>query len=197
MTAQAQITAAGDMLASIPALAIRDTSWGFVATPRTEGLSREVVTEAALKFLAITMLAGASAQWLLPGAIFAGDVVVMKLVLTALLGGLAALLFRFADQGFLPELQVDAALREIRLGARNAHGATRVANRIPMREIEEVFVRAAAREPGVTELCFRVAGHADPVRIAAGSVADLAPILERLARDLRTPRERVALRMAG
>jgi hypothetical protein len=51
--------------------------------------------------------------------------------------------------------------------------------------------------PGVTELCFRVVGLAEPVRIAAGPVTDLAPVLERLTRDLRTPRERVELRMAS
>jgi hypothetical protein len=181
----------------VPALEIRDTGWGFVVTELPGGPSWEIASEAILKFLALTVALAAFAQWLLPGSIFAGDVVVMKLGLTAALGCLAFVLFRFADRGFLPELQVDAALREIRVGARNAHGATRVVNRIPMRDIEEFFVRACADQPGTTELCFRVAGLSEPVRIAAGTVADLAPVLERLARDLRTPRERVALRMAG
>jgi hypothetical protein len=66
-----------------------------------------------------------------------------------------------------------------------------------MREIEQVFVRPSAGQQGLTELCFRVTGLSEPVRIAAGHVGDLAPVLERLTRDLRTPRERVALRMAG
>jgi hypothetical protein len=109
----------------------------------------------------------------------------------------ALVLFRFADRGFLPELQVDAVLREIRLAARNAHGASRLVNRIPMRDIEEFFVTPSSDQPEATELFFRVTGLAEPVRIAAGSVADLAPVLQRLARDLRTPRERVELRMAG
>jgi hypothetical protein len=137
------------------------------------------------------------AQWLLPGSLFAGDVLLMKLALTAVLGSLAIVVFRFADRGFVAELQVDAALREIRVGVRNAHGTSQVQNRISMRDIEECFVRTATGRPDVTELCFRVAGLSDPVRIAAGSVADLAPVLERLTRDLRTPRARVALRMAG
>ena len=115
----------------------------------------------------------------------------------AALAGMAAVLFVFADRGFTPELQVDAALREIRLCARTLRGATRVQNRIPMREIEEVFARPDPEEPGQTELCFRVDGVAEPIRIAAGSAGDLAPVLERLTRDLRTPRERVELRLAS
>jgi hypothetical protein len=198
MTAHADIAAArSDAPVRVPALEIRDTRWGFVVTERADGPSWDVLTEAALKFVALSVVLAAGAQWLLPGSIFAGDVVIMKLALTAALGALAVVLFRAADRGFLPELQVDAALREIRVGSRNARGASRVTNRIPMREIDEFFVRAAPDQPGMTELFFRVSGLAEPVRIAAGTVADLAPVLERLTRDLRTPRERVALRMAG
>jgi hypothetical protein len=196
MTAHADITAAG-AAPIVPGLDIRDTQWGFVVTENGPDLSREAMAEAAMKFGAALLLAAAAAQWLLPGSMFAGDILVMKLVLTAALAGLAAVLFVFADRGFVAELQVDAALREIRLCARTLRGTTRVQNRIPMRDIEEVFVRPDAEEPGQTELCFRVDGVAEPVRIAAGSVGDLAPVLERLTRDLRTPRERVELRLAG
>jgi hypothetical protein len=197
MTAHADITAAGAAPAFVPALDIRDTQWGFVVTEIADGVSREALTEAAMKFGAAALLIAAAAQWLMPGSMFSGDVLVMKLVLTAALAGLAAILFRFADHGFVAELQVDAALREIRLCARTIRGISRVQNRIPMRDIEEVFVRPDADEPGQTELCFRVKGLAEPVRIAAGTVGDLAPVLERLTRDLRTPRERVELRLAG
>jgi hypothetical protein len=189
MTAHADITAAGAAPAFVPALDIRDTQWGFVVTEIADGVSREALTEAAMKFGAAALL--------IAGSMFSGDVLVMKLVLTAALAGLAAILFRFADHGFVAELQVDAALREIRLCARTIRGISRVQNRIPMRDIEEVFVRPDADEPGQTELCFRVTGLAEPVRIAAGTVGDLAPVLERLTRDLRTPRERVELRLAG
>jgi hypothetical protein len=160
-------------------------------------MSGDILSEATLRFGAAVLVLAAAAQWLLPGSMFSGDVVLMKLVLTAALAAGAAVLFRIADRGFVAELQVDAALREIRVGARTLRGASRVRNRIPMRDIEEVFVRPDAGQPGRTELCFRVLGLAEPVRIAAGRVGDLAPVLERLTRDLRTPRERVARRMAG
>lgn len=196
MTAHADITAAG-AAPIVPGLDIRDTQWGFIVTENGPSLSREAMAEAAMKFGAALLLAAAAAQWLLPGSMFAGDILVMKLVLTAALAGLAAVLFVFADRGFVAELQVDAALREIRLCARTLRGTTRVQNRIPMRDIEEVFVRPDSEELGQTELCFRVDGVAEPVRIAAGSAGDLAPVLERLTRDLRTPRERVELRLAS
>jgi hypothetical protein len=198
MTAHPDISSAGGGSPDFaPALEIRDTQWGFVVSELPGGLSRDVLVESGLKFLALVVLLAACAQWVLPGSLFSGDVIAMKLVLTAALGAVALVLFRVADRGFLPELQVDAALREIRVGSRNAHGASRVTNRIPMRDIEEFFVRPCAEEEGLTELCFRVADVPEPVRIAAGTVADLTPVLERLTRDLRTPRERVALRMAS
>jgi hypothetical protein len=197
MTAYADITAAGADPAIVPALDIRDTQWGFVVTENAPDVSREAVTEVAMKSGAALLLLAAATQWLLPGSMFSGDVLLMKLVLAAALAGMAGVLFVFADRGFIPELQVDAALREIRLCARTLRGVTRVQNRIPMREIEEVFVRPDAEEPGLTELCFRVDGVAEPVRIAAGSAGDLAPVLERLTRDLRTPRARVELRLAS
>lgn len=198
MTAHADISSAGSETAdSAPALEIRDTSWGFVVTEPPDRLSSDILSEAALKLAALSLVLAAGAQWVLPGSLFAGEVLMMKLALTAAMGGLAMMLFRFANRGFVAELQVDAALREIRVGSRNAHGTYRMSNRIPMRDIEQCFVRPGAERPGVTELCFRVVGLSEPVRIAAGTVVDLAPVLERLTRDLRTPRERVALRMAG
>jgi hypothetical protein len=95
------------------------------------------------------------------------------------------------------ELQVDAALREIRVGVAQLRGTSHVQNRIPMRDIEESSSAPIRPSRGQTELCFRVTGLAEPVRIAAGNVADLAPVLERLTRDLRTPRERVATADGG
>jgi hypothetical protein len=198
MTAHANISAAGlGSSAFVPALEIRDTQWGFVVTESGHGLSHDLLAEAAMKFAAVAALIAAAAQWLMPGSMFSGDVLAMKLVLTAALAGLAGVLFRFADRGTVTELQVDAALREIRVGDRTLRGASRIRNRIPMREIAEVFVRPDSTEPGQTELCFRVTDHADPIRIASATVSELAPVLERLTRDLRTPRERVELRLAS
>jgi hypothetical protein len=198
MTAHVDIDAAGSSVpVHVPALEIRDTRWGFVVTEPADAVSRVLLSAAALKIVAVVFLVAAAAQWLMPGSMFSGDVLVMKLVLTAALSGLAVDFLRAADRGFVAELQVDAALREIRVGSRTLSGISRIQNRIPMRDIEEVFVRPGADQPGQTELCFRVAGLAEPVRIAAGHVGDLAPVLERLTRDLRTPRERVALRMAS
>lgn len=197
MTAHADITVRdAEPAAGTAALDIRDTRWGFVVTetPRRAGIDQ--LSELGLKFAAGTLLLAALAQWLLPGSLFTGDVVIMKLALTLILGGAAAVVFRFADRGFRAELQVDAVLREIRVGARNARGDARVRNRIAMRDIEECFLRPSDR-PGLTDICFNVAGHAEPVRIATGTVSDIGPILERLTRDLRTPRDRVAQRMAG
>jgi hypothetical protein len=197
MTVHADITTRGSERADdAGALDIRDTPWGFVVTETARHAGPDHLSELVLKFAAACLAVAALAQWLLPGSLFSGEVVLMKLALTLVLGGAAASVFRFADRGFRAELQVDAVLREIRVGSRNVRGIARISHRFAMRSIEECFLRPADR-PGLTEVCFRVTGHAEPVQIAAGAVTDIAPILERLTRDLRTPRERVELRMAG
>ncbi len=197
VAAGADYVVRGQDPADVPAaLEIRDTRWGFVVTEVPRPGRAGELPELGLKFVAATFLVSALAQWLLPGSIFSGDVVVMKLILTFALLGAAATVFAFADRGFGAELQVDAVLREIRVCTRNAQGVAHLTDCIAMRDIEECFLRPSER-PGLTEICFRVAGHAEPVRIAAGLLTDIAPILERLTRDLRTPRERVELRMAS
>jgi hypothetical protein len=196
MTIHAEITAAEPGAAPPqPALDIRDTRWGFVATERPARVGTAQACELGLKLGAAALLVGAAAQWLLPGSLFTGDVIAMKLALTAVFGAAAAVVFRFADRGFVAELQVDAAMREVRVGTRNLHGLSRARDRIAMHDIEECFARPADH-PGRIEICFRVRGQAEPVRIAAGSADDLAPFLERLTRDLRTPREGLYMRRA-
>jgi hypothetical protein len=168
-----------------------------VATDRSARLGLGQAQGLALKLGAAAFLLAAAGQWLLPGSLVTGDVVVMKLVLTAALGATAAILFRFADRGFVPELQVDAALREVRVGTRNLNGLSHARTRIAMHDIEECFARPSSRVEGQMEICLRVAGHAEPVRIAAGSGVDLAAFLERLTRDLRTPRDGLYVRRAS
>lgn len=197
MTILADITAADRATADAPpVLDIRDTRWGFVATERSARVGMAQAREFGLKLVAGAFLLAALGQWLLPGSLFSGDVIVMKIALSAALGAAAFVIFRHSDRGFVAELHVDAAMREVRLGTRNLRGMSQVRLRILMHDIEECFARPSGDE-GLMEICLRVAGHAEPVRIAAGAPSDLAPFLERLTRDLRTPRDGLYMRKAG
>lgn len=197
MTVHADILSeAGEANASSSILNIQDTQWGFIVHESAKAPGQEILAQTGLKFLAFTALLAAGAQWLLPGSLFTGDVLLMKLGLTSALVASAVWFLRGTARSGVPELQVDAVRREIRIATRSQTGASRIRSRIAMRDIEECFVRPG-RAAEETELCFRVLGHDDPVRIAAGGVGDLAPVLERLTRDLRTPRERVHLKLAG
>ncbi len=184
----------GEAVAAPRRLRIHDTQWGFIVH-ETARDARGVLAETWWKFIAFAAIFAAGAQWLLPGSLYTGDVLIMKLGLTAALVGTAFWVLRNASHEGWPELQVDAVRREIRVATRHANGSSRVRSRIAMRDIEGCFVRPGREDE--TELCFRVLGQDEPVRIAAGTAGELAPVLERLTRDLRTPRERVALRMAG
>ena len=92
-----------------------------------------LIAEAAMKFAGLAVLIAAAAQWLdAEDRCSQSDVLAIKLVLTAALAGLRPSLFRYADRGTEAELQVDAALREIRVGDRTLRGAIRACrNRSP------------------------------------------------------------------
>ena len=142
------------------------------------------------------MIREASAR-VMPGAIFAPDMILMKLALTASLLAAGFALVYHARRDWRPELQVDAAHREIRLALRSMFGDVRTRARLRMAEIDECFIRPSREIDGYSDLCFRILGDDAPLRLATAPVAQLRPVLERLSRDLRTPRQRIELRLAS
>lgn len=179
------------------AIAIRETLWGFVVIEaRTDGTA-DLISTVLGRIAGAALLIVALALWVMPGAILAPDMILMKLALTASLLAAGFALVYHARHEWRPELQVDAAHREIRLALRSMFGEVRTKARLRMAEIDECFIRPSREFDGYSDLCFRILGDDTPLRMATAPVEQLRPVLERLTRDLRTPRQRVELRLAS
>ena len=194
------------LLASVPntiaadaesAIAIRETHWGFAVTEARPDATADLISTVLGRIAGAALLLAAFALWVTPGANLNGDLVVMKLALTVSLLAAGAALIWHARHEWRPELQVDATHREIRLALRSIFGDVRTLTRLRMREIDACFIRPSRELDGYSDLCFRVLGDDTPLRLATAPVEQLRPVLERLTRDLRTPRERVELRIAS
>lgn len=186
----------GDAEQSGP-LSIRETSWGFIVSDLPGQLDVGLVEEASLKFFGLVMILAAGVQWLVPGTLYGGNVLLAKFGMMAMFGLVGFALFRHANRGYRAELHVDAAHREVRIATRNSRGQARARKTFAMRDIEECFVDEMAEgAQGTARLCFRVSGEDEPVRIATAPQTDLVPVLERLVRDLTTPRARTPLHAA-
>ncbi|MCV6594231.1 MAG: hypothetical protein OIF48_14855, partial [Silicimonas sp.] len=61
--------------------------WGFRLRPADmQEKALDVIIEWGLTLLGVAFLLAAFAQWLLPGALYVGDALMLKLVLTGVLG---------------------------------------------------------------------------------------------------------------
>jgi hypothetical protein len=193
------MAAAPDTIAvdDLSAIAIRETHWGFAVIEARPDATADLISTVLGRIAGAALLLAALALWVLPGADRGADLIPMKLALTASLLAAGIALIWHARHEWRPELQVDATHREIRMALRSMFGDIRTLTRLRMREIDECFIRPSRELDGYSDLCFRVLGSDSPLRLATAPVEQLRPVLERLTRDLRTPRERIELRIAS
>ncbi|MEL7025687.1 MAG: hypothetical protein AAGO57_00465, partial [Pseudomonadota bacterium] len=99
----------------------------------------------------------------------------------------------FAQRGIGRETHIDTSKREIRFARRSAGNKIRVKLRVPFSEIESVFVRRNEAHQGLLRL--RVRGASQALTIVAGVERELNLMHSRLCRDLKSPEERLEMRL--
>lgn len=176
------------------ALTIEDTAWGFVLRERKASERPIAWAEATLRLLGAALILAALGQWLLPGTLLVGEVIAMKLGLSAVLVAVGAGLFWWARRGFLSEFHVDLAERELRVASRNARGLSRVQLRVPMIEVESVFVQRTKEIGMPAHLFARLRGAPEALYIISAPEAELQLVHQRLCEDLRPLHLRIAER---
>lgn len=196
MTAHARLASYGhDNVASGSTHRVVETHGGYRITRVRGQLDIDLLAEASLKFFAFVLILSSGLLWVLPGSLFTGEVLLMKIALTASCALTGLGLYWHAHKGFSDEVQVDTTHREMRLASRNTRGDAKVRRRIHMRDVESCFVRRS-KGSNQAQLCLRIRGEMQPLPLLTGGEIEVSRFCERIAGDLRAIRERLASRAA-
>jgi len=177
------------------ALMVRETHWGYIIREREAGSDRRLLRDALLVFLSAVLLAVGLGQWLMPGALFAADLIAIKVAITAAMLGVGLACLHSVGRETRIEVQVDTVRRELRVTERDRRGTERLIQRVPMREIDSAYVKRGARSQAGGHLLLRLAESDAPLHLATGSERELRLLHDRLRRDLKPARERVERRL--
>jgi hypothetical protein len=194
MTAMRSI---GEVDPDNPGLELINMPWGFRLRPADMAdRAGDAITEWALTFLGIVLLISAFGQWILPGTIYGGDMIAMKLMLTAVLGVGGGLILSMSARGFRPEVQVDSSRHEIRFVSRNSRGRGEVLATIDIERIIGIGMTRSVDGPDCHCLLYLIDGQ-KPLRLATGSEPEIKAIRKRMDEYVASPAERLAAKMAS
>lgn len=178
-----------------PGLDVIEMSWGFRIRPADmKNQSTDAVIEWSLTFLGVILLLAAFGQWVLPGSIYGGDGLMLKFVLTAVLGLCGGIVLSVSARGFRPEVQVDRIRQEIRFASRNPRGRGQILATVDLDQIVGVGVTKSIDGPDCHCLIYMIDGE-KPLRIASGTESEIKAIRNRMNGIVVSPAERLAARM--
>ena len=119
-----------------PVLELIDMAWGFRIRPADmESNATDAIAEWGLTVLGIAFLFAAFGQWVLPGSLYTGDALMIKFVLTCILGLAGGVTLSVSARGFRPEVQIDRSRHEIRFVSRNPRGRGQVLATVDLEQI--------------------------------------------------------------
>jgi len=182
--------------ATEPLLEQIEMPWGFRLRPADmQESAKDFIIEWGLTILGIAFLLAAFAQWLLPNSLYSGNSLMIKLVLTCVMGLLGGLSLSVSARGFRPEVQVDRVRQEIRFVSRNPRGRGQILATIELEQIIGVGMTRSMTTGDCHCLIYLIDG-AKPLRLATGIEAEIRAIREKMD-DYVTPAEqRLAAKMA-
>ena len=180
-----------------PLLELIEMPWGFRLRPADmKEKASDLIVEWGLTLLGITLLLSAFAQWLLPSSIYVGDTLMVKFVLTCVLGMLGGLAISVSARGFRPEVQVDRTRHEIRFVSRNPRGRGQVLATVDIDQIIGVGITRSLATGDCHCLIYLIDGQ-KPLRLATGTEAEIRAIREKMDHYVTPAHERLAAKMAA
>jgi hypothetical protein len=162
---------------------IDETYWGYIVRGAERAGLSVYFAQAISMVLGAASLTAAAALWLLPTMTVGADETAMRVGVSVLFTGVAALFLWYASRGTETELQIDTTLGEIREVVRNRAGKTTLLGRYGFDSIGGVCLD---RNNGTIEpsLLMRYRNTAQTLLIAQGSEESLIPLRDRLGRDM-------------
>lgn len=170
--------------------------WGFRMRPADmKEKATDTLAEWVLTFLGIALILSAFVQWILPGALYFGDALMMKFVLTCILGLSGGIVLANSARGFRPEVQVDRARHEIRFVSRNPRGRGRILATIDIDQIIGVGITKSMTSDDCHCLIYMLDGR-KPLRIATGTELEIREIRTKMDDYVTPAHERLASKLA-
>lgn len=180
-----------------PLLAQIEMPWGFRLRPSDmKEKASDLILEWGLTLLGGVLILSAFGQWLLPGALYSGDALMLKFVLTCILGLLGGLALSVAGRGFRPEVQVDRVRQEIRFVSRNPRGRGQILATVDIGQIIGVGITKSVNGPDCHCLIYLIDGK-KPLRLATGTEDEIRAIREKMDEYVTPAAERLAAKMAA
>lgn len=193
MNAFSEINNAG---AEEPVLELIEMPWGFRIRPADmEAGATDAIVEWGLTIFGIAFLMAAFGQWILPGTLYTGDAIMVKFVLTCVLGLAGGVTLSMSARGFRPEVQVDRSRHEIRFVSRNPRGRGQVLATVDLDQIIGVGITRSLSGRDCHCLIYLIDGE-KPLRIATGIEAEIRRIRKRMDDFVKPASERLAAKMA-
>lgn len=178
-----------------PGLEMINMPWGFRLRPADmKDSPLDTAVEFGLTFLGVVLILCAFVQWLVPGTLYGGNMVAMKLMLTATLGVTGGLILSISARGFRSEVQVDSQRNEIRFVSRNPRGRGEVLATVDIDNVIGVGMTRSLDGPDCHCLIYLVNGQ-KPLRLASGTEREIRVIRERMDEYVTPAAERLASRM--
>ena len=171
--------------------------WGFRIRPADmEAKATDAIVEWGLTIFGIAFLIAAFGQWILPGSLYSGDALMVKFVLTCILGLVGGVALSVSARGFRPEVQVDRVRHEIRFVSRNPRGRGQVLASVDIDQIIGVGITRALSGKECHCLIYLIDGE-KPLRIATGIEPEIRQIRSKMDDFVKPASERLAAKMAA
>ncbi|MEL7106294.1 MAG: hypothetical protein AAGM21_10265 [Pseudomonadota bacterium] len=170
-----------------------ETHWGYILSSQRATAGGSAMSEAAMRFFGIVLVMTAYAIWLVPAGLIPGEPLQLKAALAVVLALGGATLYFLSSRALVQETQVDTTAREIRLARRVRDKKTRVTRRIPFSSVQSAYVRRDEGKPA--ELHLRL-GAQETVHLVSGLERELNLVHGRFCRDLKSPAERMEMRLS-
>jgi len=176
---------------------VHEMFWGYVINSPLADRRWEEFGQTASWIAGMAFLVAAVGLWLIPGGSADQGVMMMKLGLSMVLGGIGSLLVWYAGRGVRTEIQVDTKIGEIREIVRNSAGRTSLVGRYRFDVIGGVFLDRTHAEKGEAALLLRYLNPPKLMLVAVAPVEHLEPLRNRLGRDLLARNSEVRSRYPG
>ena len=178
-----------------PVLELIAMPWGFSISPADmEVKALDAVIEWGLTILGIAFLLAAFGQWVVPGSLFTGDAIMIKFVMTCVLGLAGGVTLSMSARGFRPEVQVDRTRHEIRFVSRNPRGRGQILATVDLDQIIGVGITRSLSGKDCHCLIYLIDGE-KPLRIATGVESEIRRIRKKMDDFVKPASERLAAKM--